>query len=73
MQEPANKPKVEIPLSQRAELPPSPSGAPAPSNMSPAPPQSPPTTAERKDGAPIQGQVDTREPAQRKDFEDKKR
>lgn len=73
MKEPANKPIVEVPLSQRAESPPSPAGAPAPSNISQAPLQPPQTAAERKEGTtPIQGQVDPREPAQRKAFEDKK-
>ena len=37
--------------------------------MMQAPPQSPSTAAERKDSTSVQGQVDTKEPAQRKDLE----
>jgi hypothetical protein len=72
MNEP-NKPKVGVASEMRSPAPPFPSSVPTPSVMNQAPPQSPPTAAERKDGAPIQGQVDPKEPAQRKDFEDKKR
>jgi len=57
MKEPADRPKAEVP--------------PAVSQL---PPQVPSTTvATSKDGkAPIQGQVDPKEPAQRRDFEIKK-
>jgi hypothetical protein len=47
----------------------SPPGAPTPTIMNQAPPQSPSTATERKDATSVQGQVDTKEPAQRKDFE----
>ena len=49
--------------------PTSPPGAPTPTVMMQAPPQSPSTAAERKDSTSVQGQVDTKEPAQRKAFE----
>ena len=64
MDEPA-KSKADSPM--RSEAPSSPPGPGA------STPQSSPTAAERKDSAPVQGQVDTREPAQRKDFESEKR
>ena len=58
----------EAPIST-AGAPTSPPGAPTPAVMMQAPPQSPSTAAERKDSTSVQGQVDTKEPAQRKDFE----
>lgn len=72
MNEP-NKPKAGNASEMRSQAPPFPHGVPTPSVMNQAPPQSPPTTTERKDGAPIEGQVDPKEPAQRKAFEDNKR
>ena len=49
--------------------PTSPPGAPTPTVTMQSPPQSPSTATERKDSTSVQGQVDTKEPAQRKDFE----
>jgi len=55
MKEPAAQPKVGVPAA-----------------MSQPPPQVPSTAAAGKDAkAPIQGQVDPKEPAQRRDFETK--
>ncbi len=50
-------------------VPTSPPGAPTPTVLNQAPPQAPSTAAERKNSTSVQGQVDTKEPAQRKDFE----
>ncbi len=61
------------------EVPLSPPGAPTPTTQNQAAPQQAPqapapSAAARKDGgAPVQGQVDTREPAQRQAFETPKR
>jgi hypothetical protein len=69
VKEPANKPKTEV--IKRAEAPPSPSGSPVPT-VNQAGPQGPISAKENKDGnSPIQGQVDSREGPQRKDFEKK--
>lgn len=52
-----------------SEAPISAAGAPTPTVTMQTPPQSPSTATERKDSTSVQGQVDTKEPAQRKDFE----
>jgi hypothetical protein len=71
MKEPATKPKTEVPVQKRVEAPPSPAGSPVPS-MNQVGPQGPISAKEGKDGnTPVQGQVDSREPSQRKDFEKK--
>lgn len=61
--EPASKPTAGVQ---------NPAGSPTVSIPKEVPPQSPPSAAERKDGAPIQGQVDPKQPEQRRDFETKK-
>lgn len=58
----------EAPISSPG-VPTSPPGAPTPTVLNQAPPQAPSTAAERKNSTSVQGQVDTKEPAQRKDFE----
>jgi len=70
LKEPATAPKVETPSQNRMEAPGSPPGAPTPSVMNQGAPMAPQTSAEEKKSAqPVQGQVDTTQPAQRKDFQ----
>jgi hypothetical protein len=61
MKEPATKPKTEN-VGKSVGLPPG--GVPTPS-------VSAPTAKETKDSSPVQGQVDTREAPQKRDFEKK--
>lgn len=53
-----DKPKTGNASEMRSQASPFAPGVPTPSVMNQAPPQSPPTAAERKEGAPVQGQVD---------------
>lgn len=71
--ETANKPQTSHPPQVSATAsPPVPSGTPTVSIVDQIPDLAPPSAAERKDGAPIQGQVDPRQPEQRRAFETKK-